>query len=181
MPRVLALIIALSVSTLSLSTYPAGSAADGRHASGAVRPALTAAVAVTYSAPVPQPIRVVRPFVAPRTRYGSGHRGVDLASHEGEAVLSAAAGVVTFAGTVAGRGLVVILHPDGVRTEYEPIIPSVHNGQIVRQGQPLGSVHGVHGTCLEGGCLHWGARRGSVYFDPLSLLQPLGVVRLLPG
>ena len=29
-------------------------------------------------------------------------------------------------------------------------------------------------------CLHWGARRGDTYLDPLSLLRPLGPVRLLP-
>jgi hypothetical protein len=29
-------------------------------------------------------------------------------------------------------------------------------------------------------CVHWGARRDGIYFDPMSLLGALGIVRLLP-
>lgn len=133
---------------------------------------------VTYQAPVPGP--VVRPFVAPVSEYGAGHRGVDLATSPGEVVWAAGAGTVSFAGYVAGRGLVVVLHPDGVSTEYEPLRPVVTGGSAVSAGTPLGVVSGVHGACAPGGCLHWGARRGGAYFDPLSLLRPLGPVRLLP-
>jgi murein DD-endopeptidase MepM/ murein hydrolase activator NlpD len=88
--------------------------------------------------------------------------------------------VVTFAGTIAGRGLVVIAHRDGVRTEYEPVTASVHTGATVAGGDAIGTVHGAHGTCAAGRCLHWGARRGDAYLDPLLLLRPLGVVRLVP-
>lgn len=131
-----------------------------------------------YQAPVPG--SVVRPFVAPASDYGAGHRGVDLATSHGEVVRAAGPGTVSFAGDVAGRGLVVIVHPDGVSTEYEPLRPAVSAGSAVTAGTPLGMVSGVHGACIPGGCLHWGAQRGGAYFDPLSLLRPLGPVRLLP-
>lgn len=134
----------------------------------------------TYSAPVAAPIRVLRPFTAPRTRFGAGHRGVDLATHPGESVLAAGDGVVTFAGNVAGRGVVVIAHADGVRTEYEPVRPAVKVGAVLSRGQGVGTVQASRGHCRPGSCLHWGARRAGVYFDPLDLLAPLGVVRLLP-
>jgi len=133
-----------------------------------------------YRPPVTGTLRIVHPFVPPATRYGPGHRGVDLASRAGTVVVAAGSGTVTFAGSVAGRGVVVVSHPDGVRTEYEPIIPAVSAGMDVVSGQLLGVVSGVHGRCPPNACLHWGARRGSEYFDPLTLLQPLGVVRLLP-
>jgi murein DD-endopeptidase MepM/ murein hydrolase activator NlpD len=134
---------------------------------------------VRYSAPV-APLRVVRGFDPPATPYGPGHLGVDLASRSGQPVRAAADGVVSFAGPVAGRGLVVIEHPDGIRTEYEPIRPAVTRGAVVHRGEMIGLVAGTHGACAPGGCLHWGARRGEDYLDPLVLLQPLGPVRLLP-
>lgn len=135
--------------------------------------------AVSYVGPV-SPVRVARAFVAPESEFGAGHRGVDLATTPATAVGSAGAGVVTFAGTVAGRGLVVVAHADGVSTEYEPVRPAVSAGMTVHRGQLLGRIRGTHGTCAPGSCLHWGARRGGAYFDPMLLLRPLGEVRLLP-
>ena len=135
--------------------------------------------ASAYVAPVGT-LTVVRPFEAPATPFGPGHRGVDLATRTGEAVHAAGMGVVSFAGSVAGRGVVVVQHPDGVSTEYEPVAPAVARGQRVRIGAVIGHVQGRHGSCAPGGCLHWGARRGGEYFDPLLLLRALGPVRLLP-
>jgi murein DD-endopeptidase MepM/ murein hydrolase activator NlpD len=156
----------------------AASVPSARSAGAPVAPSPAVTAAVTYAAPVP-PL-VVRPFEAPVTPFGPGHRGVDLATRSGQAVRSAATGVVTFAGAVAARGVVVVQHSDGVSTEYEPITPAVSRGTSVRGGQVLGHVHGRHGACVPGGCLHWGARRDGAYFDPLLLLAPLGPVRLLP-
>lgn len=133
---------------------------------------------VTYQAPVPGP--VLRPFVAPVSQYGAGHRGVDLGASTGEVVRAAGPGTVSFAGYVAGRGLVVIVHADGISTEYEPLRPAAQAGQEVVGGAPIGRVDGTHGACQPGGCLHWGARRAGAYFDPLTLLRPLGPVRLVP-
>lgn len=135
---------------------------------------------VDYSAPVPAPVRVVLAFRPPADRFSAGHRGVDLATHPGEAVRAAGDGVVSFAGDVAGRGVVVIAHADGISTEYEPLAPSVRAGQPVTRGQPLGTVSGTHRDCAPDRCLHWAARRGDIYLDPMSLLRPLGPVRLLP-
>lgn len=143
-------------------------------------PGLPAAAAgVSYSAPV-RPAHVAHPFDPPSTPYGPGHLGVDLAVLPGAPVAAAASGVVTFAGPVAGRGLVVITHADGVSTEYEPITPSVRGGDRVRRGEVIGTVLGTHHRCRPGRCLHWGARRNGDYIDPMSLLHPLGPVRLLP-
>jgi murein DD-endopeptidase MepM/ murein hydrolase activator NlpD len=129
-----------------------------------------------YRLPVPGGV-VVRPFEPPPGPYAPGHRGVDLAP--AGPVLAAGAGTVTVAGSVAGRGVVVIAHPDGISTEYEPVTATVTVGERVAAGQLVGTVTGLHGTCLAA-CLHWGARRGGTYLDPMRLLRPLGVVRLLP-
>jgi murein DD-endopeptidase MepM/ murein hydrolase activator NlpD len=140
-------------------------------------PALTHA---RYRAPLRGPILVLRRFEPPPTPYSAGHRGVDLGARSGSLVLAAAGGRVSYAGRIAGRGVVVIAHADGIRTEYEPVQPLVSAGQVVNTGQPVGRLRGTHDRQRPDRCLHWGARRGNEYLDPLLLLRPLGPVRLLP-
>lgn len=135
---------------------------------------------VAYVDPVWGSLRVLRPFEPPPSPYSAGHRGVDLATAPDGPIRAAGPGVVTFAGSVAGRGVVAIRHPDGVTTEYEPVHPAVHRGEAVAGGDRIGAVDGTHEGCPPHGCLHWGARRGTTYLDPLTLLRPLGPVRLLP-
>ena len=122
---------------------------------------------------------VTRAFEPPPSPYAAGHRGVDLAGTSGQAVLAAGAGVVAFAGTVAGRPVVSVDHPGGLRTTYEPVTPSVAAGQPLARGTPLGELAAGHAGCPAEACLHWGLRRGEVYLDPLALLRPPRV-RLLP-
>src|SRR3954451_23005589 len=81
---------------------------------GAPLPAAAADAATPWTRPVAG--RVVRPFVAPRSRYGAGHRGADLAAAPGGPVLAAGAGRVTFAGPVASTLHVVVEHAGGLKT-----------------------------------------------------------------
>jgi murein DD-endopeptidase MepM/ murein hydrolase activator NlpD len=128
--------------------------------------------------PAPPPV-VVRPFQEPTHRFGPGHRGVDLAAAAGVAVHAAADGVVVFAAALAGRGVVSLQHPDGLRTTYEPVTPLVVPGAHVARGAVLGTLDAGHAGCPTA-CLHWGVRRDrTTYVDPLVLLAPPRV-RLLP-
>lgn len=122
---------------------------------------------------------VLATFVAPAGAYGPGHRGADLSARVGQPVLAAGAGVVSFAGRVAGRGVVSVRHPDGRRTTYEPVRSGPARGTPVRAGQPLGEVSAGPGHCVPRTCLHWGLIEDEVYRDPLSLLRARPV-RLLP-
>jgi len=122
---------------------------------------------------------VTRAFGAPLGPFGPGHRGVDLAAAPGAPVLAVGAGVVAFAGMVAGRPVVSVDHPGGLRTTYEPVDPTVAAGQAVARGSPLGTLLAGHAGCPVVACLHWGVRRGEVYLDPLALLRAVRV-RLLP-
>jgi murein DD-endopeptidase MepM/ murein hydrolase activator NlpD len=147
-------------------------------AAGAV-PAVPAPVpTAVWGAPLPE-LTVTRPFEAPASTYGPGHRGVDLGSAPGSVVLAAGDGVVAFAGMVAGRPVVSIDHPGGLRTTYEPVDPTVGAGQAVARGSPLGTLIAGHDRCPAEACLHWGVRRGETYLDPLLLLRPPRI-RLLP-
>ena len=119
---------------------------------------------------------VVRPFEPPATRYGPGHRGVDLAAAVGTPVRAAGAGRVSYAGLLAGRGVVVVVH-GALRTTYEPVAASVRVGQAVPAGAVLGRL--TSGGHCPDGCLHWGLLRGATYLDPLQLVRR-GPSRLLP-
>jgi murein DD-endopeptidase MepM/ murein hydrolase activator NlpD len=131
-----------------------------------------------YAWPLAPPHHVLRQFRPPATPYGPGHRGVDLGAADGEPVLAAADGLVSFAGWLATRGVVAVTHAGGVRTTYEPVRPEVATGQWVRRGEEVGRLMPGHEGC-PAGCLHWGARRGGEYVDPLRLLSTQRV-RLLP-
>jgi murein DD-endopeptidase MepM/ murein hydrolase activator NlpD len=141
-------------------------------------PAPAEAVAA-FGWPLAGPPPVTRAFEAPAGPFGPGHRGVDLAGVPVAAVLAAGNGVVAFAGMVAGRPVVSIDHPGGLRTTYEPVDPSVGAGQPVARGSPIGTLLAGHAGCPAAACLHWGVRRGKGYLDPLALLRGVPV-RLLP-
>ncbi len=95
---------------------------------------------------------------------------MDLAAGAGTTVRSAGVGVVAFAGVVAGRGVVSVVHQGGLRTTYEPVRASVDVGSPVRPGTPVGELEATGSHCAPASCLHWGLRRGPAYLDPLSLL-----------
>ncbi|OBK72413.1 M23 family metallopeptidase [Mycobacterium sp. 1274761.0] len=126
---------------------------------------------------------VVRAFDAPTPNWQRGHRGVDLVGVPGQAVYSAGPGTVVFAGNLAGRPVVSMAHPGGLRTSYEPVIPSVRAGQLVAAGSPLGELIAGHQGCAASACLHWGAMWGPAadadYVDPLGLLDTTPI-RLKP-
>src|SRR5829696_9824610 len=86
-------------------------------------------------------------FDAPSPKWNRGHRGVDLAGAPGQPVYAAAAGTVVFAGELAGRPLVSIAHPGGLRTSYEPVRPSMRAGQLVEAGAVLGELQSGHADC----------------------------------
>jgi murein DD-endopeptidase MepM/ murein hydrolase activator NlpD len=128
--------------------------------------------------PVTPDPEVVRRFDPPSTPYGSGHRGVDLAGAPGQAVRSALPGTVSYAGLLAGRGVVVVSHGE-TRTTYEPVVASVGVGEVVEAGGRIGRLTATASHCLPRTCLHWGWLRGEVYLDPLQLVGARPV-RLLP-
>lgn len=133
-----------------------------------------------FRLPLDPPAVVLTPFRPPPTRYGAGHRGVDLAAVDGSAVLAAGDGRVVFAGRLAGRGVVSVEHAGGLRTTYEPVMAGVRAGQPVNAGSPLGVLENGHPGCAPRPCLHWGARLpDGTYLDPLTLITGLRV-RLKP-
>jgi murein DD-endopeptidase MepM/ murein hydrolase activator NlpD len=146
--------------------------------------ALTAAPAGAEAGRLQWPLRpaaaVTRGFDAPAPNWTRGHRGVDLAGSTGQTVFASAGGTVVFAGELAGRPLVSVQHPGGLRTSYEPVRPAVRAGQRVDTGTALGVLLDGHAGCPVRACLHWGAMWGPAsradYVDPLALLMSTPIV-----
>lgn len=133
--------------------------------------------------PPPAFDRGARGFDAPSPDWQPGHRGVDLPGSPGQPVYAAAAATVVFAGMLAGRPVVSLAHPGGLRTSYEPVRARVRPGQAVTAATVLGELVAGHPGCRAAACLHWGAMwgpaSGARYVDPLALLKSTPI-RLKP-
>jgi murein DD-endopeptidase MepM/ murein hydrolase activator NlpD len=118
---------------------------------------------------------VYRPFIAPATPYGPGHRGVDLAA--GAELRAPADGTVSFAGVVVDRGVLSIDHGGGVVSSYEPVTTDLKAGDTVRTGDVIGRIDAGH--CSER-CVHVGVRIAGEYVSPLLFLGGVPRAVLLP-
>jgi hypothetical protein len=128
-----------------------------------------------YIPPVsPSVSTIVDHFRPPPTPYSAGNRGIDYATVPGSIVVASAAGVVVFAGEVAGALHVTIRHADGLRTSYSFLARLlVAAGQEVAQGQPIG---------VTGSTFHFGVRDpAGDYLDPEALLRGTLGAHLVPG
>ena len=79
-----------------------------------------------------KPARLSAGFDRPPQNWLPGHRGVDLVGQAGDQVLAAGNGVITFAGLVAGKGVVVIKH-GSLRTTYELLNRQLPKRLLVRK------------------------------------------------
>lgn len=142
--------------------------------------------------------RVIRPFEKPTQRWSAGHRGVDLAVPVNDRrVYAPAPGKVVFSGTVVNRKVLVIAHPDGRRSTFEPMDEALPVGTTVAAGDVIGTIAGAadgnserpYRRCSTP-CLYWGVRQGGArgdgsgkdaeYINPMSLLGSKEPSILLP-
>lgn len=165
---------------VGLGAMPAGSAAERVRPGPSARASPSPRTSSRWRWPLEPRPAVVHPFRAPRSAWGAGHRGLDLATGVAASVVAVEDGRVSHAGVVAGRGTVSVQHHDGLVSTYEPVRPGVSVGDHVAAGHPVGVVEpGVVTHCGSLACLHLGARRGAAYLDPWPLLAG-GELALLP-
>ncbi|HEX2049501.1 MAG TPA: M23 family metallopeptidase [Actinomycetota bacterium] len=121
---------------------------------------------------------IVRGFDPPRSDWGPGHRGVDLAAAAHEPVTAAARGRVTFAGPVASVLAVTVDHAGGVETTYSDLGSiAVSAGDVVARGARVGGAGSAHPT-VSG--VHFGVLVDGRYVDPERFLARDAAVRLVP-
>jgi murein DD-endopeptidase MepM/ murein hydrolase activator NlpD len=108
---------------------------------------------------------VADPFREPACQWCPGNRGIEYAVPTGTPVRAAAAGVVTFSGSVAGTFYVVVQHAEGVRATYGQLAGShLGAGDVVVAGAIVGP---------SAGGLHFGLRVGERYVDPALFIGRL--------
>ena len=136
-----------------------------------------------WSPPLDAPIRLVNLYRQPNSDYSAGHRGVDYLVKPGQAVLAPAAGEIWFAGKVAQRPVISILHPNGYLTEFEPACTDMAKGETVFAGQQIGVICAADTSylphCAKATCLHFSLRIAGAYLSPLVLIGGLNPSRLL--
>lgn len=129
----------------------------------------TAWASGTWIWPVVGP--VLRGFDPPRSAYGAGHRGIDIACWPGAVIGAPATGVVSFAGSVGGLRYVTLTHADGSQSTASFVDELlVRKGSTVLEGAAVATCGIGHpGAVIPH--VHFGVRAvdGS-YLDPLSLL-----------
>jgi len=117
--------------------------------------------------------RVTDPFRAPACPYCAGNRGLEYHVGTNAQVRAVEAGVVTWAGAIAGTRYVVVRHANGWRTTY---------GHLSESGLSTGdriARHSIVGTASDS--FYFGLRVGEQYRDPAPHLGRLmGRPRLVP-
>ncbi|RPJ77018.1 MAG: hypothetical protein EHM24_00960 [Acidobacteria bacterium] len=146
-------------------------AAYARVATAPLHSATSGAEAIEPAVPLPIAARVSSGFGLRRDPFNGGerfHAGVDIAAPAGRQVPAVAAGQVSFAGTAAGYGnLIVIEHADGTSTRYAHLADvSVRKGEAVEAGRTIGTV-GSTGRST-GPHLHFELRQNGRPVNPVA-------------
>ena len=152
--------LARRLMVVTLGTSVAGLSVAGPSVAG-LRAAADPAP-LRYRPPVTAPI--TDPFRAPANWFGPGNRGIEYDTSRVEGIGAIGAGTVSFAGSVARRLVVVVSHPDGLRSSYTGLGSiEVRVGDRVAAGQRIGRA---------GPRLHLGLRDASSYLDPERYFAP---------
>jgi hypothetical protein len=136
-----------------------------------------ASAAVPWAWPVVGPI--IRGFDPPTDPYGSGHRGIDIATDLSTVIVAPEDGVVTFAGKVGGRLFLTIDHGGGLSSTCSWLNGvTVRTGDHVARGQPVALTGWGHPD-EQVPHLHFGVRLDGTYVDPLLYLGWPSVAELI--
>ena len=135
---------------------------------------------IPFAEPV-TPFTVQRLASLPPQPWLAGHRGLDLDADIGQPVSAPASGVVIYVGFVVDRPVLSIRHDQGLVSSFEPLDSAVAVGDIVAEGDVIGTVADAGHHCATSPCAHWGLRLDGAYVDPLDYLEGFGPIRLLPS
>lgn len=124
-----------------------------------------------------QRFTLTRLFSLPNGQYQAGHRGIDLRAEPGTSIVAPVSGRVHFAGDVVDRGVVTIEVNTHVLVSFEPVAPTVKEGEFMAAGAVFGIVSGIS-HCGKA-CLHIGVRANGDYVNPLHYFS-VGRAQLLP-
>ena len=111
-------------------------------------------------------------YLAPVSKFGSGHRGIDFHIEPDQPIRSPGNGVVHFVGKVVNRNLITIRSQGGMLASFEPVCSTLAKGDLVREGQAIGvwcTGDPSYAAQCES-CVHMSARDNFGYLSPLHLM-----------
>jgi hypothetical protein len=114
-------------------------------------------------------------YVAPKTEYGAGHRGVDLRLGLDSTIKAPAAGKISFVGLVVDRPVVTIITANGYLATFEPACTNLVVGDAGKAGSDF-AWHCAPETEYEyhcESCIHFSVRSTYGYLSPEYFLGGL--------
>jgi murein DD-endopeptidase MepM/ murein hydrolase activator NlpD len=115
---------------------------------------------------------VTDPFRQPECRWCAGNRGIEYGTPPDAPVSAIATGRVSYTGTIAGVGYLVVRLASGWRVTYGNLSANHRVGDLVIRGSVVG---------VTAGRFHLGLRDGEEYIDPAPYLGRLvSRPRLIP-
>jgi len=114
-------------------------------------------------------------YVAPKTEYAAGHRGVDLRLGLNAIIKAPAAGEISFVGLVVDRPVVTISAAHGYLACFEPACTNLEVGDAVKAGSDF-AWHCAPETEYEyhcESCIHFSVRSAYGYLSPEYFLAGL--------
>lgn len=138
--------------------------------------------ATDWQEPLPsQDLQWEAEYVAPKTEYGAGHRGVDLRLGLNSIIKAPAAGEISFVGLVVDRPVVTISTANGYLASFEPACTNLEVGDAVKAGSDF-AWHCAPETEYEyhcESCIHFSVRSAYGYLSPEYFLAGLKPSALL--
>jgi hypothetical protein len=114
-------------------------------------------------------------YVAPKTEYAAGHRGVDLRLGLNSIINAPVAGEVSFVGMVVDRPVVTISAANGYLASFEPACTNLEVGDAVKAGGEFAwycaPEQGYEYHCES--CIHFSVRSAYGYLSPEYFLAGL--------
>ena len=114
-------------------------------------------------------------YVAPKTEYGAGHRGVDLRLELKTIIKAPFAGEISFVGLVVDRPVVTISGANGYLASFEPVCSNLRVGDSVKVGSEF-AWHCAPEPSYEyhcESCIHLSVRSAYGYLSPEYFLAGL--------
>jgi hypothetical protein len=114
-------------------------------------------------------------FYLPATKWGSGHRGIDMQLVRSEVLTSPFDGTVHFKGKVVNRDVLTLRSPSGLLASFEPLCSELTVGEEVKEGQAIGKLcegYADYESHCEN-CIHFSVRSDYGYLNPLLFVSSI--------
>lgn len=124
---------------------------------------------------------IVEDYLAPVSKYGAGHRGIDFKVPLGSEIHAPSDGVIHFRGKVVNRQLVTVRTDSGKRVSFEPVCSHLAPGDRVSKGEVIGYQCNSDPSYKEHceGCIHASVRDEYGYLSPMQMFGQLSPSVLL--